>query len=242
MRASPDGIEPVAAHHEDMNLPRARPVNTLIDRPRWRSVAIVLEVAAAVTVSVCGLYYVFLRVSIEPTTEDLFRARVASHLLPFVSLAAMLLVLGILVSRPTVIGRNAYALGAIVAVVSISLPVGAAVHAHSQLHPPLRAEHAAMAKFVPPPGVIGQSTSVAVQLHSCGGSGAAWTVPGSAQANRADWAAAQMVAGCPLIVQIRLTTGVAVTARKGSDHVTLAGFDGAGNSVVNLNLALTREG
>lgn len=60
MRGSPDGIEPVGAHHECMTLPRANAVNALIERPPWRPVAIILEVATAVSVVVCGLYYVFL--------------------------------------------------------------------------------------------------------------------------------------------------------------------------------------
>ena len=85
---------------------------------------IYLEVAAAVSIVVCGLYYLFLRVYFEPTTEDLFRARIASHLLPLVSLAGMLLVLGIVESYGTIfigawLNRDAIAFLALIALLMV---------------------------------------------------------------------------------------------------------------------------
>ncbi len=225
-----------------MNLPKANALNTLNDRAPLRSVAVVLEVAATVSVVMCGLYYLYLKVSFEPTTEDLYRARIGSHLLPFVTLAAMILVLGVAVSRPKVTGRNAYRLAVIVAVVSIALSAGAAVHVQRQLHPPLTAERAALAKFVPPPDVIGQSTSVSVTEHPVvrrdwNVRGQAATVCAAAQSSLVTWAdpgtvapAAEPMPGCSWV------------ARKGSDHVSLAGFYVPGVSGVSLELALTRIG
>ncbi len=200
-----------------------------------------LVVSAIVTILAGGAYALFLKAVFEPTSADLYGARVGSHLLPLIALAAAILVVGVAASRPALLGSNAHVLAAAAAAVSIGLAVVAEVHAYSQLHPSFAAERTAIAHFNVPPRVIRQLTTT--EVTATPSINTVWDIAGqpasvcaAAQASIAAWADAGTVQAAT-----RPTPGCSFAADKGADHVQLYGSFLPNDTHVILSLTLTRK-
>lgn len=210
-------------------------------RNAFHLLTIGLEISATLTVLAGGAYALFLKAVFEPTSADLYGARVGSHLLPLVALAAGVLVLGVAASRPALLGPNARALAAAAAAVSIGLAGVAEVHAYRQLHLSFAAERAAIADFNVPPRVTSQSTTT--EVTATPSINRIWdvaappaTVCAAAQAALAAWADAGTVQAAT-----RPTPSCSFVADKGTDHVQLFGSFLPNDNHVILSLTLTRQ-
>ena len=212
-----------------------------IDRAAFLHIAAWLKFAAAAVVLVSGAYGLFLRLPFSSDSVSLYMNRVGSHLLPFIIVAAGILIIGLAVSRPARLGPNAYALAAAAAAASLSLAAVADLHAYRQLHPSFAAELRAIARFAPPPRVISQSTTTEVTatpsietIWNIGGEPA--TVCTAAKASLAAWADTDTLQAAD-----QPKPGCSFVARKGADQVKLNGVFIPNDNHVSLSLTLTRQ-
>ncbi len=205
-----------------------------------RSAAVTLEIAAALIVIAVGAYGLYLKIVLEPTTDAIYSSHVGSRVFPVIALGAGILIVGVVVGRPGLLGANAYLLGGAAAVITLVVSVAGFVSVRHQLHPSFGSERAALATFAPPAGARNQSISTEVSATRT--FTVNWDVPG--QVAQVCAAAEKSLSSWADPGTVRRTSepspDCSFVARKGTDHVSMYGLFIPKLNEVTLSLVLTR--